>query len=172
MKKILIIASIMFSLLLLSCGSKSTDSNAGKSSDKISNKSDSSKPMQGRKSKAGEGRGGRFQRMAQATAVPVEVTYLTTGNISSYLMYSSVLETEQTVDVFSRIAGLVEKLYVEEGMHVKQNQPLLFGRAVPASWRAPGRWPLRPAGVAWDGLCGGAGSRRRTEYRRSWGREG
>jgi len=125
MKKFLIIVSIMFSLLLLSCGSKSADSNPGKSSDKAINKSDSSKSMKGRQSKAGEGRGGRFQRMAQATAVPVEVTYLTTGNISSYLMYSSVLETEQTVDVFSRIAGLVEKLYVEEGMFVKQNQPLL-----------------------------------------------
>ncbi len=58
-------------------------------------------------------------------AVPVEVTPLTRGDIASYLLYSAPLETEQTVTVFSRIQGLVEKIFVEEGQHVKRNQPLL-----------------------------------------------
>ena len=58
-------------------------------------------------------------------AIPVEVTPVTLGDISSSLVYSSTLETEQTVDVFSRIGGLVVAVYVQEGDKVRKGQRLL-----------------------------------------------
>lgn len=61
----------------------------------------------------------------QPTAIPVEVTRLTTGPISSFLLYSSTLETEQTVNVYSRIAGLVEEIYVEESDRVQKGARLI-----------------------------------------------
>lgn len=61
----------------------------------------------------------------QPTAIPVEVTRLTTGPISSFLLYSSTLETEQTVNVYSRIAGLVEEIYVEESDRVQKGARLV-----------------------------------------------
>ncbi|MEJ2051990.1 MAG: efflux RND transporter periplasmic adaptor subunit, partial [Calditrichota bacterium] len=57
--------------------------------------------------------------------IPVEVTPMTRGEISSYLLYNSTLETEQMADVFSRIQGIVEKIYVEEGDRVSRDQALL-----------------------------------------------
>jgi len=59
------------------------------------------------------------------SAIPVEVTPITLGDISSSLVYSSTLETEQTVDVFSRIGGLVVAVYVQEGDRVRKGQRLL-----------------------------------------------
>jgi membrane fusion protein, multidrug efflux system len=57
--------------------------------------------------------------------IPIEVTPVTRGEISSYLLYNSTLETEQMADVFARIQGIAEKIYVEEGDRVSRNQALL-----------------------------------------------
>jgi membrane fusion protein (multidrug efflux system) len=61
----------------------------------------------------------------ESRGTPVEVTPLVRGEISSYLLYNSTLETEQMADVYSRIPGLVEEIYVEEGKRVSRDQPLL-----------------------------------------------
>jgi membrane fusion protein (multidrug efflux system) len=58
-------------------------------------------------------------------AIPVEVTPVVLGDISDYLLYNSTVETEEFAEVYSRIAGVVEKLSVEEGDWVKKNQPML-----------------------------------------------
>ncbi len=125
MRKFFIALSIILGLLLFGCGSKSSEATGKSGTDSPTNRKDTTQQIQKRFPNANLSQAGRFQKFNQAAAVPVEITYITSGNISSYLMYSSVLETEQTVDVFSKISGLVEKLYVEEGMHVKRNQPLL-----------------------------------------------
>ncbi len=71
-------------------------------------------------------RPGNPDRLAKGPeGIPVEVTPVVRGDIANYLLYNSTVETEQTVDVFSRISGLVEKIYVEEGNRVKIGQPLL-----------------------------------------------
>ena len=57
--------------------------------------------------------------------IPVEVTNVTRGAISSYLLYSSTLETEQTVDIYPRIGGLVVAIYKDESDKVGKNAPLL-----------------------------------------------
>ncbi|RMF68716.1 MAG: efflux RND transporter periplasmic adaptor subunit [Calditrichaeota bacterium] len=57
--------------------------------------------------------------------VPVETTKARVGEISSYLLLSSNLETERMTDVYSRVQGLVEATYVDEGDYVKKGQVLL-----------------------------------------------
>ncbi len=60
-----------------------------------------------------------------AEAVPVEVATIARGPISQFLYFTSVLETEASVDVFPQITGQVEQLLVEEGKIVKAGEPLL-----------------------------------------------
>ncbi|MCG8603463.1 efflux RND transporter periplasmic adaptor subunit [bacterium] len=57
--------------------------------------------------------------------IPVETTIAQTGNISSFILLSSNLETERMTDVYSRVQGLVEEIYVEEGDFVRKNQVLM-----------------------------------------------
>ena len=57
--------------------------------------------------------------------IPVETTTVTRGEIASYLLFSSNLETEKMTDVFSRVQGLVEKIFLEEGDYVAKDQILL-----------------------------------------------
>ncbi len=61
----------------------------------------------------------------QEELTPVETTVAATGDISSYILLSSNLETEEMTDVFSRVQGLIEKISVEEGDYVKKGQLLI-----------------------------------------------
>lgn len=56
--------------------------------------------------------------------VPVEVTTIKKGPISSFILLSSNVETERMADVYSRVQGIVEKIHVEEGDFVKKGQVL------------------------------------------------
>ena len=58
-------------------------------------------------------------------AVPVEVAALERGAIESVLSFSSNLETESQVQVFSQAKRLVTRLLVEEGDRVRKDQVLL-----------------------------------------------
>jgi len=104
---------VMVVIIGISCGSN----NASQSQDKPLGK------------KEGEGKtkrpGNSDRAMMEMDKIPVEITPVVRGDISNYLLYNSTVETEQTVDIFSRIPGLVEKIYVEEGNRVKKDQPLL-----------------------------------------------
>ena len=111
MKKAAILVLVLLAFLVLSCGKNaSSDASFGKSASEDSRKSDRQ----------------RFGKTGSPnSAIPVEITFAVRGDISSFLMYSSTLETEQTVNSYSQIAGLVEKLFVEEGQWVEKGQPLL-----------------------------------------------
>jgi membrane fusion protein (multidrug efflux system) len=61
----------------------------------------------------------------QEEAVPVEVTELQRGTIESVLSFSSNLEAESEVQVFSQAKRLVTKLHVEEGDRVNRGALLL-----------------------------------------------
>jgi membrane fusion protein (multidrug efflux system) len=58
-------------------------------------------------------------------AVPVEVTTIAAGEISSYVLTNASLETEETVDIFPQVTGIVVKLRAEEGQYVKRGEVLL-----------------------------------------------
>ncbi len=110
---------ILFLLALLiwlgaNCGSKNSQAENEKPVSNIDNlkKSDQTTPD-------------RKDNKAEPTGIPVEVTPVVRGEIASYLIYNSTLETEQMADVYSRIPGLVEEIYGDEGKRVTKNQPLL-----------------------------------------------
>lgn len=57
--------------------------------------------------------------------VPVEVATLELGPIEEVLRFSTNLEAESSVEVFSQASRLVTELLVEEGMKVKEGQVLV-----------------------------------------------
>lgn len=57
--------------------------------------------------------------------IPVETTTVASGDISSFILLSSNLETERMTDVYSRVQGIVEKIILEEGDYVKKGRVLL-----------------------------------------------
>jgi RND family efflux transporter MFP subunit len=65
-----------------------------------------------------------------AELIPVEVTTVTKGNITDYILLSANLETEKMADVYSRVQGLVENIYVEEGDYVKKGKTMIVLEAV------------------------------------------
>ena len=57
--------------------------------------------------------------------VPVKVEPARTGAISSYMLFSSTVESEEAVDIHPQVAGLVRELNVEEGQVVKAGDRLI-----------------------------------------------
>ncbi len=57
--------------------------------------------------------------------IPVEVTIISKGDISNYILLSSNLETEIMADVYARIQGIVQEIKKEEGQYVKKNEVML-----------------------------------------------
>ena len=58
-------------------------------------------------------------------AVPVETEPAIVGDISSYLLFSSTIETEAAVEVYPEVSGLVRRVAVEEGDHVAADETLV-----------------------------------------------
>lgn len=61
----------------------------------------------------------------QEEGVPVKVEPVKTGMISSYLLYSSTVESEESVDIYPQVAGLVKEMKVEEGQFVSAGEVLI-----------------------------------------------
>jgi len=57
--------------------------------------------------------------------IPVEVTSIGRGEISSFILLSSNLETEIQADVYARAQGIVESIRKEEGGYVKKGEIML-----------------------------------------------
>ncbi len=62
----------------------------------------------------------------KADAIPVEIAHAKMGSISSYLVFNSTVETEESVQVFPQINGLVERIAAEEGDRVQVGDTLLY----------------------------------------------
>ncbi len=67
----------------------------------------------------------RKAAQSQAERIPVEVMPVVRGDISKYLLLSSNLETEVMADVYSRIQGIVDSIFAEEGQYVKKGDVML-----------------------------------------------
>ena len=104
-------------LFLLNCGSE--NSKAGENSEKDTTKAGIETDQKQKPDGPGN------MNTSEANVVPIEVTPIIRGEIASYLLYNSTLETEEMADVYSRIPGLIEEIFVEEGSQVRKNQPLI-----------------------------------------------
>lgn len=85
--------------------------------DSLSVNSDSTKNEKDKKDKKGE--------KPEEDAVPVEAITIKAGNVSSSLLYSATIETEEEVDVFPQVTGIIERILVEEGDVVKKSDVLV-----------------------------------------------
>ena len=54
--------------------------------------------------------------------IPVEVSSVSRGNISAYYSNTATLEAEQEATVVSKVRGIIEEIYVEEGDLVQNGQ--------------------------------------------------
>jgi membrane fusion protein (multidrug efflux system) len=99
------VLSIMFTLILLiSCSGGEGQKNRG--------------------GKENDGKGDKnASKMEKAT--PVEVVELQTGDIGSYILLNTTVETEQMIDVFAQANGFVQTIHYEEGAFVKEGDILV-----------------------------------------------
>lgn len=61
----------------------------------------------------------------EEVAIPVRTTEVIRGDISAFYPSTTTLESEQEAAVISKVGGVVEKFFVEEGEKVKAGDPLL-----------------------------------------------
>ncbi len=61
----------------------------------------------------------------EETIYPVELTSPETRTMRTFVLSTATLRADRQVDIFSKVAGQVERLQVEEGERVKQGQVLL-----------------------------------------------
>ena len=107
---------ILISLALFTaCGNKKAEGE--ENSDADSTKTDSSELASKEDSKN--------KKERELDFVPVETIQVWRGEMSSYILLSSTVETEQYVNVYPYLTGIVAKLLAEEGDELKKGDPLL-----------------------------------------------
>ncbi len=67
---------------------------------------------------------GEKSRDKKKTAIPVRVEKLKKGDISSFVLSSSTIQAEYSVDVVVETSGIVEKIFFDEGEIVKKGDVL------------------------------------------------
>jgi membrane fusion protein (multidrug efflux system) len=68
---------------------------------------------------------GKNEKKKVAEGVPVKVLSVGTGEISEHVLYSAIVEAEETVDIYARGSGLIRRVLVEEGESVVAEQILV-----------------------------------------------
>jgi membrane fusion protein, multidrug efflux system len=68
---------------------------------------------------------GSSNRETRETAVPVGIVEAELGDMAAMVSFNATVESERTVRVYPQIAGLVDRLYAEEGDRVEAGQVLL-----------------------------------------------
>src|SRR6056297_3973880 len=61
-------------------------------------------------------------REDEIQVIPVEVSYVSRGDISAYYSNTATLDAEQEATVVSKVRGIIETLYIEEGARVQAGQ--------------------------------------------------
>jgi membrane fusion protein (multidrug efflux system) len=102
------------------CGRKGDNGDKPAKTDSVSEAKEGEPSSDGKKD-GKKGVGGE----EEPEAVPVEVAEAHVGDISSYLLFNSTLETEGAVEIYPEISGFVRELLVEEGDRVEEGDVLL-----------------------------------------------
>jgi membrane fusion protein, multidrug efflux system len=114
-RRFLTIFNILFFTIffLVSCGSQGN-------ADKMPNKVEGDSSSIDSTKKAGDG-----EKEKQSDLIPVEVTSVSVGEISNFILLSSNLETEIQADVYARAQGIVEQIFTEEGRYIGKDSVML-----------------------------------------------
>jgi len=121
-----ILILLILSLAQVGCGgSDQANASTGDSEDGEAQTASNSPEDQGEDGDKDQKGEGDDEDEAKEEAVPVEITELALGPIESVLSFSSNLEAESSVQVFSQAKRRVTDLLVEEGDRVRKDQVLL-----------------------------------------------
>lgn len=71
-----------------------------------------------------EGKPGEKKEEKDTEAIPVQVVDLYRGDISSFILFSSNVDSEKVVDIYPMASGIVEKIQHDEGDDVKKGTVL------------------------------------------------
>ncbi len=118
-KALILLITLSLAAFQISCSNSEADGQEGKNGSHKA-QADSSKVQTDSSKEDSEN-----EKKSKETLIPVETTTVSRGTISSYLLYSTNLETEMMTDVYTRVQGLVEKINLEEGTYVSKGQVLL-----------------------------------------------
>ncbi|MCP5054335.1 MAG: efflux RND transporter periplasmic adaptor subunit [bacterium] len=121
MKRLLILI-ISLSLLLFAAQC----SNSGEGKDDGGKQKSSEKADKNDKQRAGkkENQGEEDKDEKKTDAIPVQVIAPAVGDISSFLLFSSNIDSEKVVDIYPMTYGIIRKIYFDEGQHVKKDAVL------------------------------------------------
>jgi membrane fusion protein (multidrug efflux system) len=119
MNKLLIALLMSLSLIVTACSDTSSDDSDSDDSTKTEETADSDK-KEGEEDELDEN--GEIKKKKQA--VPVEVVSVARGDIQQTYRTITTLEAENDAEVVARSTGVLEKIFVEEGDHVKKGQLL------------------------------------------------
>ncbi len=115
------ITAVVFLAVLTTFWGCSNSNDSGKTT--ASNGAKSSNEAKEEKGKSGKDE--KQDRTARIRpAVPVKVSEVDEGTITSSLVFDSVLETESSVEIFAETSGLILEVHVEEGDRVVAGQIL------------------------------------------------
>jgi membrane fusion protein, multidrug efflux system len=110
---VLILTAVGLILSAVYCG-------PGPKQNKKDNQSKQSKNIDNNKKEKKDGK----DNDKQTDAVPVQVISPTIGDISSFLLFSSNIDSEKVVDIYPMTSGIIEKINFDEGQSIKKGDVL------------------------------------------------
>ena len=122
--RLLLALCLLLSLGLGTACNRSDDAGSGDDTEAVDGDSDSKEDRDSKKSRKKD-KDGDEEDDDEEEAVPIEVVSLERGKIESVLRFSTNLEAENEVQVFSEAERRVTRLLVEEGDDVKKGQLLV-----------------------------------------------
>lgn len=112
---ILIISLTLIVTFTVQCG-KSGANDTQKDNKSVSAKKNDSDNQKKEKDKP--------EKKKNTEAVPVQVVSPNRGDISSFLLFSSNIDSEQVVDIYPMTYGIIEKINFDEGQYVNKGEVL------------------------------------------------
>jgi membrane fusion protein, multidrug efflux system len=130
MKRIIaLIISLSVLLFAVQCGKPAAKDNNDKKAEtaKTTDQKESSKKDDKDKKEStakNDKKGKKGDKDKGTEAVPVQVVSPTIGDISSFLLFSSNMDSEKVVDIYPMTFGIIEKIHFDEGQQVKKGDVL------------------------------------------------
>jgi membrane fusion protein (multidrug efflux system) len=119
-RNLLMVALLIISIAISSCGSKDAPAKDNQSAAQ----SDSTAVNDSTRQDSGKD-ANKDETKEEDEAIPVEALTVSAGNISSFLYFGATIETEEEVDVYPQVNGIIEKIKAEEGDVVPKGAVLL-----------------------------------------------
>jgi len=120
-KLVVLFISISMLLLAVQCGKPASDK-ADKDGKQTKSDSTDKSAAKTKGDKKGADEKGKDEK--ETEAVPVQVVKPTVGDISSFLLFSSNIDSEKVVDIYPMTMGIIRSINFDEGQAVKKDDIL------------------------------------------------